>query len=146
MQLAVFPVQGRCSFGDTWLAPRSGGRQHLGVDIIAPQGKAIYAVTDGTISKLYSDYPGSLSGNGVRLSQPDGTYFFYAHMLSLAPGITLGTPVKAGQIIGFVGTTGSSSTNHLHLEVHPKGGSAINPYPLVKAIDACSVTTVRPQP
>jgi peptidoglycan hydrolase-like protein with peptidoglycan-binding domain len=145
VQLQVFPVQGRCSFVDTWLAARSGGRQHLGVDIIAPQGKAIYAVTDGTISRIYTDYPGSLSGNGVRLAQPDGTYFFYAHMLSLAPGMAVGTPVRAGQIIGYVGTTGSSSTNHLHLEVHPKGGSAINPFPLVKAIDACSVTTVRPQ-
>ena len=55
-------------------------------------------------------------------------------------------PVRAGQVIGYVGTTGSSSTNHLHLEVHPKGGSAINPFPLVQAIDACSVTTLRPQP
>ena len=144
--LAVFPVQGRCSFVDTWLAARSGGRQHLGVDIIAPQGKAIYAVTDGTISKLYADYPGSLSGNGVRLSQPDGTYFFYAHMLSLAPGITLGTPVRAGpghrlrrQHREFVDQPPAPRSP-------PEGRVGDQPVPLVKAIDACTVTDLRPQP
>jgi murein DD-endopeptidase MepM/ murein hydrolase activator NlpD len=145
VRLQVFPVQGRCYFGDTWLAARSGGRTHQGVDVIAPQGKAIYAVTDGTITKVYTDYPGSLAGNGVRLSQGDGTYFFYAHMVSLASGIQVGTAVRAGQVIGYVGSTGSSATNHLHFEVHPKGGAAINPYPLIKAIDACSVTELRPQ-
>jgi peptidoglycan hydrolase-like protein with peptidoglycan-binding domain len=145
VRLQVFPVQGRCYFADTWLAARSGGRTHQGVDVIAPQGKAIYAVTDGTITKVYSDYPGSLAGNGVRLGQADGTYFFYAHMLSLAPGVQVGTAVRAGQVIGYVGSTGSSATNHLHFEVHPKGGAAINPYPVIKAIDGCGVTDLRPQ-
>ena len=67
----------------------------------------------------------------------DGTYFFYAHMKGLADGIELGVPVKAGQVIGAVGSTGSSGTPHLHFEVHPQGGAAVNPYPLVKAIDGC---------
>ncbi len=67
-------------------------------------------------------------------------------MTGIGPGIALGAKVKAGQIVGTVGSTGSSGTNHLHLEIHPKGGSAINPYPLVKAIDACNVTEPRPQP
>ena len=146
MKLEVFPVQGRCSFGDSYGYTRSGGRIHLGVDIIAPAGKLIYAVTAGTITKIYADYPGSLSGNGVRISTGDGTYFFYAHMTGIATGIAVGTKVKAGQIVGTVGSTGSSGTNHLHFEVHPQGGSAVNPYPLVKAIDACSVTEPLPQP
>ena len=80
------------------------------------------------------------------MSTGDGTYYFYAHMTGIGPGIALGAKVKAGQIVGTVGSTGSSGTNHLHLEIHPKGGSAINPYPLVKAIDACNVTEPRPQP
>lgn len=142
----VFPVQGRCYFGDSYGYNRSGGRTHLGVDIIAPAGKLIYAVADGTITKIYADYPGSLSGNGVRLSTGDGTYFFYAHMTGLNTGIDVGVKVKAGQILGTVGSTGSSGTNHLHFEVHPQGGQAVNPYPLVKAIDACNVTDPRPQP
>jgi peptidoglycan hydrolase-like protein with peptidoglycan-binding domain len=146
VKLEVFPVQGKCYFGDSFGYSRSAGRVHLGVDIIAPAGKLIYAVTGGRITKIYADYPGSLSGNGVRLTAPDGTYYFYAHMTGIGPGIALGVPVKAGQILGTVGSTGSSGTNHLHLEIHPKGGSAINPYPFVKAIDACNVTEPRPQP
>jgi peptidoglycan hydrolase-like protein with peptidoglycan-binding domain len=141
---AVFPVQGSCYYGDSWGYPRGGGRAHLGVDIIAPAGKLLYAVTDGRVTKVYKDYPGSLAGNGVRLTMDDGTYFFYAHMSEIADGIELGVPVKAGQVLGYVGNTGNSGTNHLHFEVHPKGGAAVNPYPLVQAIDACDVTDPLP--
>jgi peptidoglycan hydrolase-like protein with peptidoglycan-binding domain len=145
--LTVFPVQGRCSFTDTFGAVRSAGRTHLGVDIIAASGKLIYAVADGRITKVYGDYPGSLTGNGVQLTLPDGTYFFYAHMTGIANGIAVGVPVRAGQIIGTVGATGNAgTTNHLHFEVHPRGGAAINPTPLVRAIDACNVTDPLPQP
>ena len=146
VQLEVFPVQGRCYYGDSWGYPRGGGRTHLGVDIIAPAGKLLYAVADGTITKIYADYPGSLSGNGVRLTMADGTYFFYAHMTGIGDGIALGVPVKAGQIVGTVGSTGNSGTPHLHFEVHPKGGAAVNPYPLVKAIDGCRSPNRSPSP
>ena len=146
VDLEVFPVQGRCYFGDSWGFSRGGGRVHLGVDIIAPEGKLLYAAADGTITKIYTDYPGSLSGNGVRLTMADGTYFFYAHMVEVADGIDVGTKVKAGQIVGRVGNTGNSGTPHLHFEVHPQGGAAVNPYPLVKAIDACGTEKPLPQP
>jgi murein DD-endopeptidase MepM/ murein hydrolase activator NlpD len=137
VRLAAFPVEGRCYYGDSWGYPRGGGRAHLGVDIIAAEGKLLYAVADGTITKVYADYPGSLAGNGVRLTMADGTYFFYAHMTGVADGIGVGTKVTAGQVIGAVGSTGNARTNHLHFEIHPQGGSAVNPYPLVKAIDGC---------
>lgn len=136
-----FPVQGQCFFGDTWHAPRGGGRKHEGVDIIAPSGNLLYAVVDGHVSKQYWDFPGALAGNGLRVAQDDGTYFTYLHMSSFAPGIEVGTEVKAGDVIGFVGNTGSSATPHLHFEIHPGGGGAVNPYPYVKAIDGCSNTT-----
>jgi peptidoglycan hydrolase-like protein with peptidoglycan-binding domain len=132
-----FPVAQPCGFADTWHYDRGGGRQHLGVDIIAPTGTDVYAAVTGKVSKVYVDAPGSLSGNGVRIALPDGTYFFYAHMTALAPGIELGVPVTAGQVIGTVGSTGNSATPHLHFEIHPQGGSAINPYPVVKAISTC---------
>lgn len=137
VKMRAFPVQRPCYYGDTWQNSRSGGRTHLGVDIIAGGGQAIYAVADGEISKIYKDHPGSLAGNGVRLTTSDGTYFFYAHMSKLGPGIQRYVDVKAGQVIGYIGKTGNTGTNHLHLEIHPGGGSAVNPYPLVKAIDAC---------
>jgi murein DD-endopeptidase MepM/ murein hydrolase activator NlpD len=144
--LSVFPVQGKCYYGDSWGYARSGGRVHLGVDIIAPEGKLLYAVANGTISKIYADYPGSLAGNGVRLTMADGTYFFYAHMLGIGDGIKVGAKVKAGQVVGAVGSTGNSGTPHLHFEIHPKGGGAVNPYPIVKAIDGCNNETPLPQP
>lgn len=146
VELRAFPVQGPCGFTDTWLYPRGGGRQHLGLDIIAAEGKLLYAVADGKIDKVYNDYPGSLAGNGIRLRMADGTYFFYAHMASIAEGIEVGVPVTAGQIIGTVGSTGNSGTPHLHFEIHPQGGAAVNPYPLVKAIDGCRITDPLPQP
>lgn len=141
-----FPVQGLCWFTDTWGAPRSGGRRHQGVDIIAKSGKAVYAVDDGTLTKQYLDAPGSLSGNGWRLTRADGTYFFYAHFSAFAPGLKVGSTVKAGQIIGYVGMTGNAGAPHLHFEVHPGGGAPVNPTTTVKVVDGCQTTTVPPQP
>lgn len=142
----VFPVQGTCSFNDTYGAPRSGMRVHEGVDIIAKAGQWIYAVKDGTLTKQYLDGPASLSGNGWRLTAADGTYFFYAHLSVFAAGLSVGSKVRAGQIIGQVGMTGNAPIPHLHFEVHPGGGASVNPTPVVRAVDGCKVTVVPPQP
>ena len=141
--LQVFPMQGGCGFTDTWHDPRSGGRLHEGVDIIGAKGLAIYATNDGVISRMSTG--GRLGGNAIYVKIPNGTYFYYAHLDSFAPGMAAGVPVKAGQIIGYNGSTGTT-TPHLHFEVHPFGGPAVNPYQFVKAVDACNVTTVLPQP
>ena len=141
IQLAVFPIQGVCSFENTWHAPRGGGRLHLGVDIIAKEGNLEYAVVDGTITKLYTAGTDKLAGNGIRLTAADGTYFFYGHMSRVADGITVGTKVKAGQVVGYNGRTGDTNTPHLHFEVHPGGGDAIDPTPIVAAVNACQNTT-----
>ena len=141
--LQVFPMQGGCGFTDTWHDPRSGGRLHEGVDIIGAKGLAIYATNDGVISRMSTG--GRLGGNAIYVKIPNGTYFYYAHLDSFAPGVAVGVPVKAGQIIGYNGSTGTT-TPHLHFEVHPFGGPAVNPYQFVKAVDACNVTTVLPQP
>jgi peptidoglycan hydrolase-like protein with peptidoglycan-binding domain len=137
VSLDAKPVQGPCYYGDTWTASRGNGRVHLGVDIAAKEGKELYAVTSGTVTKVYSPATDSLAGNGLRITRPDGTYFFYAHLSALAPGIQVGSRVTAGQVVGYVGKTGNAGVPHLHLEVHPRGGSAVNPYPIVKAIGAC---------
>jgi murein DD-endopeptidase MepM/ murein hydrolase activator NlpD len=135
--LAVFPVQPACYFIDTWHEARGATRKHEGVDIIANRGTPLLAVNDGIITRTYDAAKSALSGNALRLTMADGTYFFYAHLDSFAPGIAIGTPVTAGQVIGFVGSTGNTNTPHLHFEVHPKGGAPINPFPIVKAIDGC---------
>jgi peptidoglycan hydrolase-like protein with peptidoglycan-binding domain len=144
--ISVFPVQGLCSYENTWHAPRGTDRKHLGVDIIAKEGNLLYAVADGTITKLYTVGTDKLAGNGVRLTMADGTYFFYGHMQKIADGMTIGTKVKAGQVVGYLGKTGATNTPHLHLEVHPLGGAAIDPTPIVAAVDACSVTAPLPAP
>lgn len=141
--LKVFPMQGRCSFTDTWGEARSGGRSHEGTDVIGAKGLALYAVVDGVITKTYTG--AANGGNAIRLTAADGTYFYYAHLDSFAAGIAPGVPVRAGQIIGYNGATGNAGTPHLHFEVHPRGGAAVNPYPILKAVDACSVTEVLPQ-
>ena len=143
MSIDVFPVQGACSFADTWQAPRGGGRTHEGVDIIGATGQLLYAVVSGTISKVYNDTPGSLAGNGVRIAQDNGTYFTYLHLDTFGPGIELGAAVTAGQVIGTLGSTGNAATPHLHFEVHPSGGGAVNPYTLIDPIDACNITAPR---
>jgi peptidoglycan hydrolase-like protein with peptidoglycan-binding domain len=137
VRLQAEPVEPPCWFSDTWGAPRGSGRVHLGVDIIAATGQRVYAVSSGRITQVYRSSRSSLSGNGLKLTRSDGTYFFYAHLSRFASGIGAGTPVSAGQVIGYVGRTGNAATPHLHFEVHPGGGSAVNPTQMVRAVGAC---------
>ena len=129
--LAAKPVQAPCTYSDTWGAARSGGRVHLGTDIMASEGQEVYAVQRGEISKRYDAVTDALAGNGLRLRQPDGTFYFYGHMSALAPGITAGAQVSAGQLLGWVGHTGNAGVDHLHLEIHPFGGEAVNSFPII---------------
>ena len=135
--LVAKPLDGKCWFTDTWGDPRPGGRVHEGIDIGAAAGTPLFAVTDGVIAKQYFDKPGWRGGNAIRLTMPDGTYFFYGHMSSFAEGIAPGVPVTAGTVIGYVGMTGNAGVNHLHFEVHPQGGKPINPYPLARSYGIC---------
>lgn len=145
-RIAQFPAQGLCHYDDTFGDPRSGGRTHEGVDIIAPRGKYVYAATDGRLTRQYLDSAASLTGNGWRLTRADGSVYLYAHLDSFASGLTVGSVVTAGQIIGTVGDSGNAGTPHLHFEVHPGGGAAVDPYPIVAAVDGCATTAVPPQP
>lgn len=123
------PVAGPTSFTDTWGAPRSGGRSHQGVDMMGARGTPQVAVTSGTIT--YAGYS-SLGGNVQYLSGDDGTLYAYVHSQSFA--VTSGR-VKAGQVISHLGDTGNArGIPHLHFEVRPGGGSAVNPTPLVTSL------------
>jgi murein DD-endopeptidase MepM/ murein hydrolase activator NlpD len=123
------PVAGPVSFVDSWGAPRSGGRSHQGVDMMGGRGTPQVAIVSGSIT--YAGYS-SLGGNVQYLSGSDGNLYVYVHQSSHA--VTSG-PVKAGQVISYVGDTGNARGNpHLHFEVRPGGGSPVNPYPLVASL------------
>ncbi len=76
----------------------------------------------GTITKVYDVTSSPRTGNGLILTKDDKTYFVYGHMSALAPEITVGAKVTAGQLVGYVGHTGNTTVSHLHLEIHPGGG------------------------
>lgn len=125
------PVAGAVRFGDTWGAARSGGRSHQGVDMMAAAGTPLAAIYSGTVSLKDN----SLGGKTIWLTSA-GDQYYYAHLESYASGLGSGQSVSEGQIIGTVGSSGNASANfpHLHFEYHPGGGSAVNPYSLVKSI------------
>ncbi|MQB00354.1 MAG: peptidoglycan DD-metalloendopeptidase family protein [Actinobacteria bacterium] len=125
----VCPVAGPNSFVDSWGSPRSGGRSHQGVDIMADYGTPIVAVTNGTITYAgWSD----LGGNTLYLTGDDGHGYYYMHNQA---NYVNGGRVSAGQQIAAVGDSGNATgVPHLHWEYHPGGGSAVNPYPLAKSL------------
>jgi peptidoglycan LD-endopeptidase LytH len=143
---AYFPMNPspRCdvlnNFGDS----RSGGRSHEGTDILATLGQEVLAITDGTLTSQTLDGSGGysgLSGNAWRLTQPDKTYFYYAHLSRFAEGLSVGSFVRAGQVIGYVGDTGNPGAGnyHLHFEVHPQGGAALDPLKVLEIPAGCKV-------
>ena len=144
-----FPMEvvPRCDILDNFGDPRSGGRTHQGSDLLSTLGQEVYAMADGTLTGQTIDGSGTsgslLSGNLWTLTASDGTgtYYVYAHLSAFAPGLTKGSKVRAGQLIGFVGDTGNAGPGnyHLHFEIHPNGGAAVNPLPLLTIPPACKV-------
>lgn len=140
----MFPMDPvpRCTVLDNFGDPRSGGRRHLGVDLLATQGQPVYAVADGTLTDQ-TDVSSPLAGNSWGLTAVGGVYYFYAHLSAFAPGLAKGSAVKRGEVIGFVGDTGNPGPGnyHLHFEVHPGGprSPAVDPFPLLQIPRSCTV-------
>jgi murein DD-endopeptidase MepM/ murein hydrolase activator NlpD len=133
----VFPVGAPFNFASTFGAPRMTGTKyehtHKGNDIFATEGTPLYATTRGVIARKAVAV---LGGNKLWLVGADGTQYYYAHLLAYADGLQDGSIVEAGQVIGFVGDTGNAKGTppHLHFEIHPGGGEAIDPYPILDAV------------
>jgi murein DD-endopeptidase MepM/ murein hydrolase activator NlpD len=126
----VFPVAAPTTFSDDWLQSRGGGRLHEGIDLVSTMGAPLVATVSGTILR-----PGNTPRSGIRLwiRGNNGDEYFYCHLSRFASNVRDGLPVKAGDVVGYVGMTGDAqgTVPHLHFEIHPGGGGPIRPYPLV---------------
>lgn len=133
----VFPVGEPYSFIDSWGYPRMMGTEyqhgHQGVDIMAPFDTPLYAVERGIITRLGTDV---LGGTKLWLKGQSGTYYYYAHLKGYAEGMAEGTLVNAGDVVGYNGDSGNAQGGapHLHFQVHPNGGEAVNPYGLLRVV------------
>ena len=137
----VLPIEGLkpASVQDTFYQSRSGGeRTHEATDILAPRGTPVHAMVDGVIQKLFLSKPG---GNTIYEFDENGEYsYYYAHLDRYVEGLHEGQRVRAGDVIGYVGTTGNADPNtpHLHLALFRLGpekqwwkGTPENPYPVL---------------
>jgi murein DD-endopeptidase MepM/ murein hydrolase activator NlpD len=95
---------------------------HTGEDLSAPYGTEIYSVARGVVTE--AGYDGSY-GNKTVVTLADGTEIWYCHQSGFVAQV--GDTVMPGQLLGYVGSTGNSTGSHLHIEVHPGGGDAVDP-------------------
>jgi hypothetical protein len=143
----VFPVIGPVTYSDDFGAPRAGGT-HQGNDILADKKAPAVAVESGKV-KFWTT--SAAAGCMLYLYGDSGTTYLYIHLnndltmkndnkgscvagTSYAPGLKDGARVGAGQLIGYVGDSGDANGihAHLHFEVHPNDGSAVDPYPYLR--------------
>ncbi|MFE7838610.1 M23 family metallopeptidase [Streptomyces sp. NPDC057474] len=100
---------------------------HTGIDFPVSYGTPVMAATDGTVRTQWN----SAYGNMVIVTAKDGTETWYCHLSTYK--VASGTTVKAGDAIAYSGNSGNSTGPHLHFEVHPAGGSAIDPLPWLRS-------------
>ena len=118
-----------------WVLPLSGYRltatfgeyglwssYHTGLDFAAPSGTPLRATTNGTITSTGFD---GAYGNKTVITLDDGTELWYCHQSAV--DVSTGDKVRAGEVIGYVGSTGHVTGPHLHLEVRPGGGDPVDP-------------------
>jgi peptidoglycan LD-endopeptidase LytH len=119
------------SYVDSWGAARSGGRSHQGTDVMAPHGARVFAIANGVVSRESSSTNGGIQ---LYLQGDNGIEYFYAHLSGYAVGA--GTRVRAGQLVAYNGQTGNAryTAPHVHFEVHPGGGTPVNPYPYLRRV------------
>jgi murein DD-endopeptidase MepM/ murein hydrolase activator NlpD len=116
-----------------------GGREHEAIDILAPRGTHVLAVEDGKVAKLFTSDAGGLTV--YQFDPAERFVYYYAHLDSYASGLKEGDPIKRGDLIGYVGTTGNAPKNtpHLHFAIAKLdadhrwwGGKALDPYLVLK--------------
>jgi murein DD-endopeptidase MepM/ murein hydrolase activator NlpD len=130
----VDPRTLRNNFSET----RGGTRSHAALDILAPRGTPVLAAVDGVVRKLFTSVPGGLTVYEFDLEER--YCYYYAHLDAYAPGLHEGRRLRAGDLLGIVGTTGNAPKDapHLHFAVSRLDpdkkwwtGTPIDPYPLL---------------
>lgn len=121
----VCPVSG-ASYVNDWGFPRAGERFHQGTDLFAPRGAEVVAPVAGQLKLI----TGEVGGLQFFLYGDDGVTYIGTHLDAFGRS----GRVEAGQVIGYVGDTGNArgGPTHLHFEMHPGDGDAINPYPTLQ--------------
>lgn len=110
-----------------------GGRMHEGADLFPGYGTPIYSIAAGVVTGASG---GGAYGNHVTIEHViDGEMVtsLYAHMAPGTMAVSVGQQVAVGQYLGGVGETGNAQGAHLHFEIRPGGGAAVNPYPWIAA-------------
>jgi peptidoglycan LD-endopeptidase LytH len=136
----VLPVAGVSTrdLRDSFEQPRSDGRHHEAIDILAPRGTPVFAAVDGTIRKLFTSGAGGLTI--YEFDVPQNRIYYYAHLDRYRDGLHEQETVAHGEVIGYVGTSGNAPANtpHLHFAIAnlPTSkewwkGEAIDPYPIL---------------
>jgi murein DD-endopeptidase MepM/ murein hydrolase activator NlpD len=115
----IWPADGVFTSGFGW----RWGRVHQGIDIAAPVGTPIWAAASGEV--VFAGWNDGGYGNMIDIRHADGTVTRYAHLHAVH--VSEGQQVSQGQVIAAMGSTGFSTGPHLHFEIRPNGGSAVNP-------------------
>lgn len=135
----AFPIDAAedCSASDNFGDPRGSSRRHEGLDIVGSRGRAVYAVATGRLTTKYDDRGLNYgAGHGWKLEdEANNVIYKFFHLDSHEPGLAVGDIVQFGDIIGYVGNTGTSgifsdSNYHLHFEYRPNN-IARDPRPLL---------------
>jgi hypothetical protein len=126
-----FPVGGLASFTDDWHAPRFTPTFHLhqGTDIFAAFDTPVRAPADGVVRFAEE----GVGGKSAYVTAADGTFYYMTHLKAFAPGVASGRRVTRGTVVGLVGDSGNAKGGppHVHFEIHPQGGAAVNPKPFL---------------
>ncbi len=156
----TFPAERGGRYSDDYSAPRSSGRTHCATDILGAKHSRVFATVGGTITFMPTTKPSY--GYMVSLQGDDGRRYSYVHLnddtpgtnddaagphLAYAPGLAKGARVDRGQLLGFMGDSGSAKgTPHLHFEIHDPayqngpcetgGINRINPYRSLRQAEA----------
>lgn len=162
LRAITFPVIGDVDLTDTYGAPRSGGRSHIGQDLIGSKMQELVAARSGTVT--YLTIPEASYGYMLTITDDEGWQYHYIHVNNdtpgtddgqasledvFAPGIERGARVEAGQLVGYMGDSGNAESvgAMLHFEMEDPSGTPVNPYnSLINAPRPTSSTAPAPSP